>query len=157
MTQREKRFCYYVHLYNHPKQAAGLVGVAPSLAEETATKWMLRADIRQQIQTYDRTLQGRSISAMVRSGLVRLAFGSDEDAFRLVLSNREEKTATPTGDLFRVSEIKQGKDGLELKFYSRFEALSMLLSLENEHADNALQALCDALQPQSEPTQEGEG
>lgn len=67
-----------------------------------------------------------------REGYERLAFGSCDDAFKLLF--RETPPADQEiekMDLFCVKSIRQTKDGgLEMSFFDRFEALDRLANLD---------------------------
>lgn len=74
-------------------------------------------------------------------GLKRLAFGSVNDAVRLLVQFHElDSDAIDALDLFQVSEIRQTREGLlEIKFYDRLKALE-LLSAYSRKEDDALEA-----------------
>lgn len=140
MTHKEQRFCYQYHRLRHGREAAIQAGILPPLAERTAEKLLQRADIWRQIETLDDLRQQRDLKQAIRSGLERLAFGTDNDAVSLLLQSSCDPAQL---DLFRVSEIRKTRaDTLELKFYDRYEALSLLRILaDNTSGEDTLRSL----------------
>lgn len=70
-------------------------------------------------------------------GLERLAFGSVNDAVRLLVQFNELDSGIVSDlDLFSVSEIKRNKEGmLEIKFYDRLKALELLAAYSKKQDD----------------------
>ena len=68
------------------------------------------------------------------SGYRKLAFGKVNDAVRLMFPEGLTQDEIKKLDLASVAELKQTKDGLEIKFYDRMKALECLKTLE-ENAD----------------------
>lgn len=119
-----------------------------------ATVLLQREDIWRQIQGLDQKRHQRDLKQAVRSGLERLAFETDRDGMMLFL-NGAFQTDGVFPDLFRISEIKRSRsdkgETVEVKYYNRFEAMAMLLQLsESDDSTDAMQALCQALQPSIE-------
>lgn len=139
MTHKEQRFCYQYHRLRHGREAAIRAGIPAPLAERTAERLLQRADIWQQIEALDELRQQRDLKQAIRSGLERLAFGTDNDAVCLLQSGGDPAQL----DLFRVSEIRKTRaDTLELKFYDRYEALSLLRTLaDSTSGEDALRSL----------------
>lgn len=79
-----------------------------------------------------------------KEGFRRLAFGSIQDAVRLLFCEEVNPRVLRNMDLFSVSEIRRPKGGgMEIKFFDRMEALRLLSELENAEggADGILQAI----------------
>ena len=68
----------------------------------------------------------------VEEGCRRLAFGPVGDAVRLLLLEEGEALDWSRLDLFNVSEIRRVKGGMEMKFFSRLEALDRLAAMAGE-------------------------
>lgn len=106
------------------KKNAGLIGL----------KMMTDRTVRRRIAE----LRSKSVNPDPISGLRRIAFGRNNDAVRLAASAAmpaEEGAAVGASeilrsigemDLFGVSEIKYGKNGVEIKFFDRLKALETL-------------------------------
>lgn len=63
----------------------------------------------------------------VEHGLRQLAFGDISDAVRLIFGPPGEPAELEKMNLFNISEIRRGKDGLvEIKLYDRMEAMRCL-------------------------------
>lgn len=63
----------------------------------------------------------------VEHGLRQLAFGDISDAVRLIFGPPGEPEELEKMNLFNISEIRRGKDGLvEIKLYDRMEAMRCL-------------------------------
>ena len=76
-----------------------------------------------------KTLEAQRREEVVE-GCRRLAYGSCNDAVRLLFCDEACEDLAKM-DLFNVSEIKRPKDGaMEIKFYSRFEAMERLVQLD---------------------------
>ncbi len=68
-----------------------------------------------------------SCEKRILMGYERLAFGSSDDAVKLILENAQSDVYLSGKDLFNVSEIKKPRDGaIEIKFYDRITALEHL-------------------------------
>ena len=75
-----------------------------------------------------------ALRAEVEAGYRRLAFGPVGDAVRLLLAGEDEALDWGRLDLFNVSEIRRVKGGMEMKFFSRLEALDRLAAMAGEEA-----------------------
>ena len=89
-----------------------------------------------------RTRKPKTGRETAEDGLRRLAFGDIADAVRLLYHSPEslEELECMSGleslNLFAVSELKKGRDGLlEVKFYDRLKALQLLGELESGRED----------------------
>ena len=139
----ETLFCSYYLSRRNVREAASLAGLPGGEPEG------YRLLEKRRVQ--NRLTQPRSepLLELAQAGLRRLAFGSNADGVRLALSTPEQALAQLEGwDLFGVSAIKRGKDGLlEVQFYNRFDALELLCRLgqEQEQAKDGL-SFCRALE-----------
>lgn len=92
----------------------------------------------ERIQERIKQLEKIAGESQVIRGLKRLAFSSINDCLALIVKGdqlSEEEIAKL--DLFLVSGVKQGKSGgLELDFYSRQQALDLLLQQEEKKTKN---------------------
>ncbi len=73
----------------------------------------------------------------VRRGYEKLAFGKVNDAVRLMFPDGLTPAEIKKLDLFGVSELRQTKDGLEIRFYDRLKALECLHALEGEESEKS--------------------
>lgn len=76
----------------------------------------------------------RARSDVVRRGYKKIAFGKVNDAVRLMFRDGLGPEEMKKLDLNSVAELKQTKDGLEVKFYDRMKALECLKEMEEEGA-----------------------
>ncbi len=141
LSPKQTLFCTYYVQTRNGREAAAKCGYR--FAGQSAAKLLRRSDIRAQIAELDRAqiLAQNDIAA----GYARLAFGCVSDAVALLL-NPDPETARPEEmDLFSVSEIKQGKYGMEIKFFDRLKALEKLEALtgkgESETAKELFRAI----------------
>ncbi|HCW80102.1 MAG TPA: hypothetical protein DG942_03225 [Ruminococcaceae bacterium] len=73
----------------------------------------------------------------VKSGYEKLAYGKVNDAVRLMFRNGLDPSELRKLDLYSVAELKQTKDGLEIKFYDRMKALECLKKMEESGAEQS--------------------
>ena len=123
MNEHELLFCRYYAKTRSAREAAARAGYWTH-PERSGLKLMARADIRAEI---DRLSAEPAVDDGVVQGLSRIAFGGVADALRLMrrweeMSDEELETL----DLFCISEIKQIKGGLEIKFHDRMQAMKAL-------------------------------
>ncbi|MCI5844646.1 MAG: terminase small subunit [Oscillospiraceae bacterium] len=141
---QERCFCIWYAMLCNVQEAALHAGYSQEEALERGVLLLQRDDCRELIHCVLETLSLRSSAAQVMAGLERLAFGSCNDAVRLVFAadslSAEELAKL---DLFGVSEVKRDKNGgVEVKFCDRQKAMEQILSYSN-HAESQSQA--DAL------------
>lgn len=141
---QERCFCIWYAMLCNVQEAALHAGYSQEEALERGVLLLQRDDCRELIHCVLETLSLRSSAAQVMAGLERLAFGSCNDAVRLVFAadslSAEELAKL---DLFGVSEVKRDKNGgVEVKFCDRQKAMEQILSYFN-HAESQSQA--DAL------------
>ena len=125
-TKQERHFCYLL--------ANGYsVGEAARMAEiESAEQLMQRQSLTECCRSARPQIPDR-----VRGGLERLAFGDITDAVRLIYLEQPQDGQIERLDLFNVSEIKRGKNGVEIKFFDRIKALEQLAELSDDGGDGA--------------------
>lgn len=70
----------------------------------------------------------------VEEGYRRLAFGPVGDAVKLMMAEEGELLDYSELDLQNVAELKRGKGTVEVKFFSRLEALDRLAQLAREES-----------------------
>ena len=73
----------------------------------------------------------------VKSGYEKLAYGKVNDAVQLMFRDGLTPQELKKLDLYSVAEMKQTKDGLEIKFYDRMKALEALHELEQGGSEQA--------------------
>lgn len=79
-------------------------------------------------------------------GLRRLAFGEINEALKLLFEPEEKILNSLDGlDLFNISEIKQSKSGMEIKFFDRFKAIEKLNEFSTVQ-DTSKGSIFDALE-----------
>lgn len=141
LSPKQALFCAYYAQTRNGREAAAKCGFR--FARRTAEKLLRRSDIRAQIATLDRE-QARTQSD-IAAGYARLAFGCVSDAVMLALAPQTETANLEEMDLFSVSEIKCGKNGVEIKFFDRLKALEKLDALtsrsESETAKDLFRAI----------------
>ena len=142
-----KAFCRYYFALGNPAEAARKAGAPPGQAEEEGLKLLQMPACRSYL-TELAAQPALPLRALVLSGLARLAFGSANDAVRLVFADDLPDSATVAGlDLFHVSEIKRVKGGgVEIKLFDRQKALEKLMECAAEvDSTAAAEALLSAL------------
>ena len=139
----ETLFCSYYLSCRNVREAASLAGLPGGEPEG------YRLLEKRRVQKRLTQPHSEPLLELAQAGLRRLAFGSHADGIRLALSTPEQALAQlECWDLFGVSAVKRGKDGvLEVQFYSRFDALELLCRLgqEQEQAKDGL-SFCRALE-----------
>ncbi len=70
----------------------------------------------------------------VKRGYRKIAFGKVNDAVRLMFRDGLDPEQMKRLDLNNVAELKQTKDGLEIRFYDRMKALECLREMEEDGA-----------------------
>lgn len=124
LTSKERQFCYWYAQTGNGLEAAWKAGYR-ALPERAALKLTQRSEIREEINCCAKQAGFRKEAA---AGLRRLAFGSVNDALRLLFT--EDGAGIDGMDLYNVSEIKRPKTGgVEIKFFDRQKALEKLAEL----------------------------
>ncbi len=88
----------------------------------------------------------------VKRGYRKIAFGKVNDAVRLMFRDGLGPEEMKKLDLSSVAELKQTKDGLEIKFYDRMKALECLREMEENGAGQSplYRALLQSVQKRGE-------
>ncbi len=137
----EEDFARFYVLLSDPREAALCAGAPEKRARDVGYKLLADKRVRAMIKR----LRKRSDGDEVSTGLRRLAFGRVNDSLELLKEDGPEKSPDSL-DLYNVSEIKRVKGGgVEIKFFSRLEALEKLSELkaregEDQKADEMLRA-----------------
>jgi hypothetical protein len=76
----------------------------------------------------------RLSSSRAERGLRKIAFGKINDAVSLMFRDKLSPDELKKLNLNNVAELKQTKDGLEIKFYDRMKALECLREMEEDGA-----------------------
>lgn len=83
------------------------------------------------------TREGKK-KASLKRGYEKLAFGSVNDAVRLLFGKEPDPQELESMDFGNIAEIRRLKDGgLEIKFYDRIRALDCLRSLSEQGAGDS--------------------
>ena len=127
---QERSFCIWYAMLCNVQEAALHAGYPQEEALERGVLLLQRADCRELIQSVLKSLSLRSPIPQVLAGLERLAFGSCNDAAKLIFSadnlSPEELAKL---DLFNVTEIKRDKNGgVEIKLCDRQKAMEQMLT-----------------------------
>ena len=77
----------------------------------------------------------RSRPKTVEEGLRKLAMGPVNDSVKLVTQPLDQPIPIEGLDLFHIKEIKTNKEGMEIKFYDRLEALKCLDALQQRREE----------------------
>lgn len=136
-------FCMYMANGYAPEEAARRAGYPLHSCGREAACLLGKKGVRKKIRVLAQELYGGSALQPARAALNRIAFGGAGDIRAVLQENPEDIPRNP--DLFCVSEIKRGKNGVEVKFYDRLAAISMLAELEGRN-DSQNTPLIDALQ-----------
>ena len=146
LTSKEQLFCT---LYSHTRNAKESVvraGYNSLFPERTGEKLLSDTAITEQIKVLEKAKQASF--AEVCAGLRRLAFGSVNDAVKLLYKFDElDDKSIDSLDLFNVADIKKPKGGgIEIKFFDRQKALEKLLVVSCEQKDNEVMPFYEALE-----------
>ena len=93
----------------------------------------------------------------VKRGYKKIAFGRVNDAVRLMFRDGLSPEEMKKLDLNSVAELKQTKDGLEIKFYDRMKALECLREMEEDGAGQSplYRALLQSVKKRGEAGDDG--
>ena len=124
LTGREKRFCEIYALGGDAPAAALAAGY--DTPEKAGVSLLSRDDINAEVsRLYEKRL--RNARQKAYAGYEKIAFGSVNDAVRLLFEGDAFGADGNEYDLFNVAEIKRPKEGaLEIKFFDRLKALEKL-------------------------------
>lgn len=145
LSQKEQLFCKLYSKTRNAKEAAARAGYTIFL-ERTAEKLLERPEIKAAIKRADKEKQAST--AEICAGLRRLAFGSGNDAVKLLYSLDEmDDEQINSLDLFNVSDIKKPKGGgVEIKFFDRQKALEKLFVICCEQKEEEIMPFYEALE-----------
>ena len=135
LTSREKRFCEVYSLGGDA--AAAAVDAGYDMPEKAGVSLLSRDDINNEVsRLYEKRLRNGRQKAY--AGYERIAFGSVNDAVRLLFEGDAFTAGAEGYDLFNVAEIKRPKEGaLEIKFFDRLKALEKLEQYGNEEENTS--------------------
>lgn len=145
LVQAKKLFCIFVARGFEPEEAVLRAGI-PTDGDPARTACLLLDNygLRRKISRLAKSLAFCPPAARARAGLERLALGSGcgrEEAVHLA----DGAAPLPSGLLFHLAEVKYPKGGgVELKFFDRLKALSLLAGLDGEGGETE-SPLLDAL------------
>ena len=139
LTARERLFCVAYARLLLPREAAVEAGYPPKKAGAAAGRLLARPEVRQAVREEIRAAAQKDLlPEIVKSGLVRLAFSSSR-------GDPDAKDGGAPCDLFGVTEIKSGKNGVEVKFIDRLRALELLWEIAKEEAPGGESSIYQAL------------
>ena len=141
LSPKQTLFCAYYAQTRNGREAAAKCGYR--FAGRTAAKLLRRSDIRAQIMKLDR--EQALAQSDIAAGYARLAFGCVSDAVALALAPQTENANLEEMDLFSVSEIKCGKNGVEIKFFDRLKAMEKLDALTSRSESETAKELFKAI------------
>ena len=141
LSPKQLLFCTYFVQTRNAREAAAKCGYR--FAQRTAARLLRRSDIRAQITALDREMLRTQTD--IAAGYARLAFGCVSDAVALALHPDGETVPLEEMDLFAVSEIKCGKNGVEIKFFDRLKALEKLETLTQRSESDKAKELFSAI------------
>ena len=125
LTAKERLFCGAYARLLLPREAALEAGYPGKKAAAIAGELLCREEIRQAVGEEIRRAPHKDLlPEIVKNGLLRLIFSSAQGDVTA------EGADLP--DLFGVSEIKSGKNGVEVKFADRLRALELLWEIAKE-------------------------
>ena len=125
LTAKERLFCGAYARLLLPREAALEAGYPGKQAAAIAGELLCREEIRQAVGEEIRRAPHKDLlPEIVKNGLLRLIFSSAQGGVTA------EGADLP--DLFGVSEIKSGKNGVEVKFADRLRALELLWEIAKE-------------------------
>lgn len=121
-------FCLYYRRYGDSTIAAKKVGIF----ENPELSGLRLLSDKKTVKTLKKLESAVDIKSLVRCGLERIALGDSCDCAKLVT---DELSTCEGLDLYMISEIKKPKGGgIELKLFSRIDALEKLLELDSVSA-----------------------
>lgn len=145
LTQKEQLFCTIYSKTRNGKEATARAGYTLFL-EKTAEKLLQNPKIKAEIKRQDKEKQATTAEICV--GLRRLAFGSGNDAVKLLYKFDEmDDEQINSLDLFNVADIKKLKGGgIEIKFFDRQKALEKLFLVSCEQKEEEIMPFYEALE-----------
>ncbi|MBQ8824306.1 MAG: terminase small subunit [Ruminococcus sp.] len=147
ISKTDSLICVWYAKLGNIREAAIQAGFSPDEAVIIGTKVLMRNECQEFVKKI-RSAFSQSTSESVLIGLERLAFGSNNDAVKLVFSETfSSDEMIDKLDLFSVSEIKRDKNGgVEIKFFDRQKAMDGILSYsKKQDCSSAAEQLLGAL------------
>ena len=138
LTEKEKAFCQQFARLHNAKEAAVRAGYSINRAQRTADRLLQRREILRRIDREMERFVPQHLEQLLFAGLMRLAFGSANDAAKLAVGHEAlSPEQIDRLDLFLVSELKKTKDGgFEVKLHDRIKALGCLEQFLQAHQDS---------------------
>lgn len=125
LTEKERYFCFHYVNVGNIREAALLAGYK-SQPEHKGIKLLSNDEVKKEIEELYREKK-KSLMYKACAGYERLAFGSIDDAIKLLYTGSLDIAKLEDMNLFNISEIKRPKDGaMEIKFFDRLKALEKL-------------------------------
>lgn len=147
LSEKKRLFCLFYHRLCDPREAAVRAGYPPERAMRIGARLLAEAGVNAELQRLSLAAPP-DYGRLAAAGLCRLAFAGAGDAVKLAVSRPEERTEAFIDrlDLFAVTEIKHGKDGvLDIRLCDRASALSELAALSERFASHEDNGFLDAL------------
>jgi|GEM_PF-80669 len=127
-AEQRKAFCRWYLVLGNAAEAAQKAGFPAKSAEADALRLLQTPSCRSYLAQLA-AQPALPIQSLVIAGLSRLAFGSANDAAKLVFAEEAPTNAALSAlDLFHVSEIRRDKGGgVEVRLFDRQRAMERLL------------------------------
>lgn len=127
-TKCKRIFCVLAARGYPPEEAARRAGYENDCCARAALL-LWDHQVRREIARLSKALAFCAPGRLARAGLERLALGDADSALGLLFADGED--ALPQAGLFHVAEVKRPKGGgVEVKFFDRLRALSLLAELD---------------------------
>ncbi len=127
LKPKEILFCQYFVKLQNCKEAAIKAGYLPLTAEKAAQNLLKSQAIQAEIERLCNSYVNNDLFCCALAGLKRLAFTCSNDSLKLLKGEISDDL-----DLFHISEMKIKDGAIEIKFFDRFKALDMLLTIAKE-------------------------
>ncbi len=124
LSLKEKLFCFYYTELCDAVKAASKSGY--SRPDKISVALLSKKSVCDEIKRIFAKRE-QNIWNKVKCGYEKLAFGSTEDAVKLMFFNNPTNDEIEKLDLFHIAEIKRPKEGaMEIKFFDRLKAIEKL-------------------------------
>ena len=147
LSEKQRLFCLLYHRLCDPREAAVRAGYAPARAMGVGVRLLSELAVQSELERLSLAAPP-DYGRLAAAGLCRLAFAGAGDAVKLAVSRPEDRTEAFIDrlDLFAVTEIRHGKDGvLDIKLCDRAAALSELAKLSERFSGGEDNGFFDAL------------
>ena len=142
-AKRRELFCIFMARGFSPEESVRRAGYGAGDCGRQSAALLGDAKVRRRISRLMKDLCCRAPEQTARAGLERLALGDVGGVLALL---GDEETFIRNADLFHVAELRRPKGGgIELKFYDRLRALSLLAEM-GAGGDSAAGSLLSALE-----------